>query len=70
MKNTILTLALVSAIAGLSGGAIAGSDCGKCSKKKCDKEAVKEECGKKKCDKAAAAAEGEVAPAQDAPKAP
>ena len=68
MKNTILTLALVSAIAGLSSATFAGEDCGKCSKKKCDKEAVKEECGKKKCDKAAA--EGEAAPAPEAPKAP
>ena len=67
MKNTILTLALVSAIASLSGSAFAGEGCGKCSKKKqCDKEAA----APKEGEQPAAPAEGQPAAAPEAPKAP
>lgn len=67
MKNTILTLAIVSAIAGLSGATFAGEDCGKCCKKKCDKEAAAPKEGEQA---PAAPAEGQPAPAPEAPKAP
>ena len=67
MKNTILTLALVSAIAGLSNATFAGEDCGKCSKKKCNKEAAAPKEGEQA---PAAPAEGQPAPAPEAPKAP